>query len=127
MYACHMAKRRVGAEYSPSMLEPVRPGAVSPGRALCLPTFNHFLIVKKTSLSRSLSRSLSLSSLPFFSLSLSRSLANACALFSVSISPPTLGVVSLARSLIGWQKQTQRQYKASQDQLKTMDNNTMST
>jgi hypothetical protein len=36
-------------------------------------------------------------------------------------------VVSLARSLIGWQKQTQRQYKASQDQLKTMDNNTMST
>jgi hypothetical protein len=50
-----MAKRRVGAEYSPSMLEPVRPGAVSPDRALCLPTFSHFLIVNKTSLSRSLS------------------------------------------------------------------------
>jgi hypothetical protein len=36
-----MAKRRVGVEYSPSMLEPVRPGAVSPDRALCLPTFSH--------------------------------------------------------------------------------------
>jgi hypothetical protein len=35
----------------PSMLEPVRPGAVSPDRALCLPTFSHFLIVNKTSLS----------------------------------------------------------------------------
>jgi hypothetical protein len=44
-----MAKRRVGVEYSPSMLEPVRPGAVSPDRALCLPTFSHFLIVNKTS------------------------------------------------------------------------------
>jgi hypothetical protein len=46
-----MAKRRVGVEYSPSMLEPVRPGAVSPDRALCLPTFIHFVIVNKTSLS----------------------------------------------------------------------------
>ena len=46
-----MAKRRVGVEreYSPSM-EPVRPGAVSPARALCLPTFSHFVIVNKTSL-----------------------------------------------------------------------------
>ena len=43
------------------MLEPVRPGAVSPDRALCLPTFSHFLIVNKTSLSLSLSPSLSLS------------------------------------------------------------------
>ena len=41
-----MAKRRVGVEYSPSMLEPVCP-AVSPDRALCLPTFSHFLIVNK--------------------------------------------------------------------------------
>ena len=49
--AGHMVKRRVGVEYSPSMLEPVRPGAVSPERALCLPTFSHFLIVNKTSLS----------------------------------------------------------------------------
>ena len=49
--AGHMAKRRVGVEYSPSMLEPVRPGAVSPDRALCLPTFSHFVIVNKTSLS----------------------------------------------------------------------------
>jgi hypothetical protein len=39
------------------MLEPVRPGAVSPDRALCLPTFSHFLIVNKTSLSLSLSLS----------------------------------------------------------------------
>ena len=45
-----MAKRRVGVEYSPSMLVPVRLGAVSPDRALCLPTFIHFLIVSKTSL-----------------------------------------------------------------------------
>jgi hypothetical protein len=51
--AGHMAKRRVGVEYSPSMLEPVRPGAVSPDRALCLPTFSHFVIVNKTSLSLS--------------------------------------------------------------------------
>ena len=42
-----MAKRRLGEEYSPSMLEPARPGAVSPDRALCLPTFSHFLIVNK--------------------------------------------------------------------------------
>jgi len=53
-----MAKRRVGVEYSPSMLERVRPGAVLPDRALCLPTFSHFLIVNKTSLSLSLSLSL---------------------------------------------------------------------
>jgi hypothetical protein len=33
------------------MLEPVRPEAVLPDRALCLPTFSHFLIVNKTSLS----------------------------------------------------------------------------
>ena len=52
--AGHMAKRRVGVKYSPSMLEPVRPGAVSPDRALCLPTFSHLLIVNKTSLSLSL-------------------------------------------------------------------------
>jgi len=49
-----MDKRRVGIEYSPSILEPVRPGAVSPDRALCLPTFSHFVIVNKTSLSLSL-------------------------------------------------------------------------
>jgi hypothetical protein len=35
-------------------LEPVRPGAVSPDRALCLPSFSHFLILNKTSLSVSL-------------------------------------------------------------------------
>jgi hypothetical protein len=46
-----MANRSVGVEHSPSMLEPVRPGAVSPERALCLPTLSHFLIVNKTSLS----------------------------------------------------------------------------
>jgi hypothetical protein len=33
------------------MLEPLRPEAVLPDRALCLPTFSHFLIVNKTSLS----------------------------------------------------------------------------
>ena len=52
----------VSLEYFPSMLEPVRPGAVSPDRALCLPTFRHFLIVNKTSLSL-LSRLVSLSQL----------------------------------------------------------------
>jgi len=52
-----MAKRRLGVEYSPSILEPVRPGAVSPDRALCLPTFSHFVIANKTSLSLSLSPS----------------------------------------------------------------------
>ena len=59
-------------EYSPSMLRllnrvllqvpindtpslvPVRPGAVSPDRVLCLPTFSHFMIVNKTSLYLSL-------------------------------------------------------------------------
>ena len=52
-----MADRRVWVEYSPSMMEPVRPGAVSPDRALCLPTFSHFVTVNKTSLSLSLSQS----------------------------------------------------------------------
>ena len=51
-----MAKRRVGVEYSPSMLEPVSPGAVSPDRALCLPTLSHCVIVNKTFLSLSLAR-----------------------------------------------------------------------
>jgi hypothetical protein len=32
------------------MLEPVRPEAVLPDMALCLPTFSHSLIVNKTSL-----------------------------------------------------------------------------
>ena len=31
------------------VLEPVRPEAVLPDRALCLPTFSHLLIVDKTS------------------------------------------------------------------------------
>ena len=53
--AGHVAKRRVGVEYSPSMLEPVRPGAVSPDRAMCLHTFSHFVIVNKYSISLSLS------------------------------------------------------------------------
>jgi hypothetical protein len=58
-----MTKRRVGVEYSPSILEPVRPGAASPDKALCLPTFSHFVIVNKTSLPLSLSLSLSLSTI----------------------------------------------------------------
>jgi len=46
------------------MLEPERPEAVSPERALCLPTFSHFFIVNQLlSRSPSLSFSLSLSSL----------------------------------------------------------------
>jgi hypothetical protein len=45
--AGHIAKRRVGLEFSPSMLEPVRLGALSSDRALCLPTFSHFVIVNK--------------------------------------------------------------------------------
>jgi hypothetical protein len=52
--ACHMPKRRVGVWYSPSHAGDVRPEAVLPDRALCLPTFSHFLIVNKTSLSLSL-------------------------------------------------------------------------
>ena len=41
------------------MLGPVRPDAVSPDRALCLPTFRHLLLIfNKTSLSLSLSLSL---------------------------------------------------------------------
>jgi len=52
-----MAKRRVGVVHSPSMLEPVRPGALTPDRAFCLPTLSHYLIVNKTSLSLSLSLS----------------------------------------------------------------------
>ena len=48
---------------------------MSPDRALCLPTFSHFAIVDKTSLSLSFSLSLSLSL--SFSLPLSRSLSQA--------------------------------------------------
>jgi hypothetical protein len=52
LHTLSLAKRRVGIEYSPSMLEPVvRPGAVSPDRALYLPTCSHFVIVNNTSLS----------------------------------------------------------------------------
>ena len=40
------------------ILEPERAGAVLPDRALCLPTFNHFLVSNKFSLSLSLSLSL---------------------------------------------------------------------
>jgi len=60
--ACHKAKRRVGYSTRRPMLEPVRPEAVLPDRALCLqlPTFSHFLIVNKTSLSLSSLLSLSL-------------------------------------------------------------------
>jgi hypothetical protein len=47
------AKRKVGVEYSQSMLEPARPGVLLPDWALCLPTFSHFVIVNKTSLSPS--------------------------------------------------------------------------
>jgi hypothetical protein len=71
-----MAKRRVGVEYSPSMLEPVRLGAASRDRALCLPTFSHFLIVNKTSLSLSLSFSFTHSLSLSLSLRLSRSLSS---------------------------------------------------
>ena len=58
---CHRCDEsvRVGVEYSWSMLEPVRPGAVSPNRTLYLRTFSHFVVVNKTSLSLSLSLSLS--------------------------------------------------------------------
>ncbi len=56
--ACHMAKRSVGLECSTSTLEPVRPGAVSPDRALCSMTFSHFLIINKN-LSFSLTLTLS--------------------------------------------------------------------
>ena len=55
-----MPKRRVGVEYSLSTLEPVRLEAVSPERALYLPTFSHLVIINTTPLSLSLSLSLSL-------------------------------------------------------------------
>jgi hypothetical protein len=42
------------------MLEPQRPGAASPDRALCLPTFSHFVIFNKTSLPHTHSLSLAL-------------------------------------------------------------------
>jgi hypothetical protein len=42
------------------MLEPERPEAVLPDRALCLPTFSHFLIVNKL-LSLALALALALS------------------------------------------------------------------
>ena len=42
------------------MLEPVRPEAVFPDRAFYFPTFSHFLIVDKTSLSLARARALSL-------------------------------------------------------------------
>jgi hypothetical protein len=71
-----MAKRRVGVEYSPSTLKPVRAGAVSTDRALCLPTFSHFVIVNKTSLSLSLSLSLARS----LSRLRARSLSDVCTL-----------------------------------------------
>jgi hypothetical protein len=71
-----MAKRRVGVEYSPSMLKHVRPGAVSPDRALYLPTFSHFVTVYKTSLSLSLSLSLCLRLSISLSLSLSLSVTS---------------------------------------------------
>ena len=61
-----MPKRRVGVEYSLSTLEPVRLEAVSPERALYLPTFSHLVIVNTAPLSLSLS---------LFSLSLSLSLS----------------------------------------------------
>jgi hypothetical protein len=51
-----MAKQRLLAV----MLEPVRPGVVSPDRAMCLPTFSYLLIVNNNF---SLSLSLSLFSL----------------------------------------------------------------
>ena len=64
------------------MLEPVRPGAESPDRALCLPTFSHFVIANKRSLSLSfylsLSFSLSLSCLELNKTSLSFSLSLSC-------------------------------------------------
>ena len=54
--AGHMAKRKVGVEFSQSMLEPVRPGAASADRAkgvvlIDLESLQHFLIVHKTPLS----------------------------------------------------------------------------
>jgi hypothetical protein len=73
-----MTKRRVGVEYSPSTLEPVHPGAVSPDMALYLPTFSHFVLVNKTSLSLSLSISLPLSLTHSLTHSLSLSLVSCC-------------------------------------------------
>jgi hypothetical protein len=56
----------------------VRPEAVLPEKALCLPTFSHFLMVNKTSLSLSLSLSLSVSRAHARVLSLFNVLSSAC-------------------------------------------------
>jgi hypothetical protein len=83
--AGHMAKRRVGVQYSPSMLEPVRPGAVSSNRALCLqclprPLVTLCLSIRLLSLSLSLSLCLSLSFSLFLFLIVNK-------LFSLSLGP----------------------------------------
>ena len=57
------------------MLEPVRPEAVLLDRVLCLPTFSHFLIVNKSSLTLSLALSLDLALALALSRAVSRSLA----------------------------------------------------
>ena len=56
--ARHMAKRRVGVYQSPSYAGARAPRGGVTDRASCLPTFSHFLIVNKTSLTHSLSLSL---------------------------------------------------------------------
>ena len=58
--ACHtLPNEEWGYSTRRHMLEPMRPEAVLPDRALCLPTFSHFLIVNKTSISFSFFLSLS--------------------------------------------------------------------
>jgi hypothetical protein len=78
--AGHMAKRRVGAES-------VRPGAVSPDRALCLPTFRHFVIGNKASLSLSVSLEARMNGAPSWKDGWSRSWASL--VFAAHDSPNT--------------------------------------
>ena len=77
------------------MLGHKRPEAVLPDRTLYLPTFSHFLIVNKTSLSLSISLSLSLSLALSLARSLSRSLSLSLALsLSLSLSLSRLAPIA---------------------------------
>ena len=68
----------------------MRPEAVLSDRALCLPTFGHYLIINKTSLSVSLSRSRSLSLSLALAVALALSLAHARARSLAELSSPEM-------------------------------------
>jgi hypothetical protein len=85
-----MAKRRVMYSTRCHVLEPVRPEAVLPDRALCLPAFSHFFIVNKTSLSPPPL------SIKLLSLSLSHSLSEANPVSLIQHTVPSRGEIANA-------------------------------